>query len=221
LTHLSVDGATHDHLVAVQGLVNHLREMARNLSLFARDPEQEGITGRTDIADWFGRVRRFLEASMRGGDANSAGGVRVEFEIAHDLPEVPIAPHRLTQVIINLLNNARVAVISKRIADRSSSEPGLITMRARHDRSNNRVVLEVADNGCGMDEQTRRRAIEPFFTTRDRPAAPGMEGAGMGLALVHSIVERAGGTLEIRSKPHEGTTVVITLACVPPLATGS
>jgi PAS domain S-box-containing protein len=66
-------------------------------------------------------------------------------------------------------------------------------------------LLTVQDDGIGMEEDVRLRCLEPFFSTK------GMEGTGLGLAVVHGIVDRHGGTLEIESEPGNGTTVTIRL----------
>jgi len=62
-----------------------------------------------------------------------------------------------------------------------------------------RVILEVADSGLGMDEETRRRCLEPFFTTK------GDRGTGLGLAMVYGTAQRHGGDIEIESVPGQGT----------------
>jgi len=63
------------------------------------------------------------------------------------------------------------------------------------------VVLEVTDSGIGMDEETKRRCLEPFFTTK------GARGTGLGLAMVYGVAQRHGATLDIDSAPGKGTTI--------------
>ena len=67
------------------------------------------------------------------------------------------------------------------------------------------VVLEVADTGTGMDEETRRRCLEPFFTTK------GKQGTGLGLAMVYGTMQRHGGSIELQSVPGKGTTFILRL----------
>lgn len=72
------------------------------------------------------------------------------------------------------------------------------------------VVVEVRDNGVGMDEETRARCFEPFFSTK------GEQGSGLGLAVVYGIVQRHDGKIEVDSKVGEGTTVRVFLPAVAP-----
>ena len=75
---------------------------------------------------------------------------------------------------------------------------GEITLRTRQQEGD--LVLEVADTGTGMDEDTRARCLEPFFTTK------GQKGTGLGLAMVYGTMQRHGGRIELHSAPGEGTT---------------
>lgn len=133
----------------------------------------------------------------------SAGAsVRVDISIPDDLPAVRIDPVRLETTLINLTVNARDAMAGT----------GTLTISARtsapgeDDRPPelngvDAVVLTVSDTGCGMDEETIRRATEPFFTTK----APG-KGTGLGLAMVHGFIRQSGGAMQIDSRPGGGTT---------------
>src|SRR6185369_2104612 len=70
-----------------------------------------------------------------------------------------------------------------------------------HEKRPMNVVLEVSDNGVGMNEETRKRCLEPFFSTK------GKRGTGLGLAMVYGVVERHEGKIEIESALGRGTTM--------------
>jgi hypothetical protein len=99
-------------------------------------------------------------------------------------------PAQIEQVLLNLALNARDAM----------PKGGTLTISCQLLEDVNRVELRVADTGHGMDEATRRSAFEPFFTTKPRT-----QGTGLGLALVHGIVEASGGTIRLESTPGHGT----------------
>jgi signal transduction histidine kinase len=68
------------------------------------------------------------------------------------------------------------------------------------------LKLQIADSGCGMDEETLRKATQPFFS-----AKPAGRKRGMGLALAQRIIQSNGGSLDITSQPGKGTTATILL----------
>jgi len=134
-------------------------------------------------------------------------------DLAEDLGLVQMAPAQAQQIILNLVLNARDAM----------PEGGRITVTTRNhgdamgdagerETHGRYVQLEVCDGGCGMDTETRSRALEPFFTTKK----PG-QGSGLGLATVSSIVKSSGGTIELDSEPENGTRVKIRLPTVQAL----
>ncbi|MGB0722649.1 MAG: ATP-binding protein [Gammaproteobacteria bacterium] len=115
--------------------------------------------------------------------------------------EVEGSRNHLVQVLVNLLTNAGKA-IDERTED--DAEPGRIEVRGKVE--DEQVIIEVTDNGTGMDEQTAARVFDPFFTTRDVG-----DGMGLGLSVVHTIVRNHGGTIDVRSRIGEGTTFRLAL----------
>lgn len=121
--------------------------------------------------------------------------IRVETELAGDLPTIMGVDSEIREALINLVLNAVDALPSG----------GTMTLRtaaaAGAAGSRGHVCVEVADDGAGMDEETRRRCLEPFFTTK------GERGTGLGLAMVYGIMQRHGADIDIDSAPGNGTTV--------------
>ncbi len=121
--------------------------------------------------------------------------VHLQMDLAPELPDLPAIEPQIREALTNLIFNAVDAM----------PEGGTITLRTRYlpapvEGQLGHILVEVSDTGIGMDEETRRRALEPFFTTK-----PG--GSGLGLAMVYGIVQRHEGHLEIESAPGAGTTV--------------
>jgi CheY-like chemotaxis protein/anti-sigma regulatory factor (Ser/Thr protein kinase) len=125
--------------------------------------------------------------------------IKMQTELAPDLPAIMASESEIREALINLVFNAVDAM----------PDGGTLTMRTRvaelasnhGEDSVRRIYMEVADTGAGMDEETRSRCLEPFFTTK------GERGTGLGLAMVYGIVQRHSAEIEIESAPGKGTTV--------------
>jgi signal transduction histidine kinase len=116
-----------------------------------------------------------------------------EVNIAEDFPLIFTDPVALEQILINLLINAAQAV------DGGNS---CVMINARQENtSQHRLIIEVSDNGCGMDERTREMVFEPFFTTKVCE-----NGSGLGLFVSKSLTEKMGGRIEVESTLGEGST---------------
>jgi PAS domain S-box-containing protein len=130
--------------------------------------------------------------------------VELKLELEPALSPVHADPVQLGQVLINLAANARDAMSAGgRLTIRTATQLIQEFSRAGEERilPGRYVELTVSDNGCGMDEDTRRRAFEPFFTTK-----PVGKGTGLGLASVYGIVRQSGGYITVESRKGEGTT---------------
>ena len=102
-----------------------------------------------------------------------------------------IDPGQLESAILNLCVNAGQAI----------TDEGHVEIAVAR-QADGRIMLSVRDDGCGMDADTLRQAAEPFFSAR-----PDGEGTGLGLSMVHGFVHQSGGSLQIASRPGQGTCV--------------
>ncbi len=119
-----------------------------------------------------------------------------EINVRTDLAEIPTIagdPAELREGLTNLVFNAVDAM----------PDGGTLILRTATEGTD--VVIQISDTGTGMSEETRNRCLEPFFTTK------GERGTGLGLAMVFGIIQRHGGTIEIRSTLGEGTTFTLRL----------
>jgi CheY-like chemotaxis protein/anti-sigma regulatory factor (Ser/Thr protein kinase) len=131
----------------------------------------------------------------RWGDMPQRAGVTIEMrtDLAVNLPSAKAIASEVREALTNLLFNAVDAM----------PQGGQLTVRtgmASPHGDTRRVKIEVIDTGVGMDADTRRRCLEPFFTTK------GERGTGLGLAMVYGAVQRLDGELEIDSELGKGTT---------------
>lgn len=133
--------------------------------------------------------------------------VRLSTLLADEVPAIEGVEGEIREALINLVFNAVDAM----------PEGGELTLRTRRGRDAAgapAACIEVCDTGIGMDEATRQRCLEPFFTTK------GERGTGLGLAMVYGAVERHGARLDIRSEPGRGTTVTLQFPAPPPETPG-
>jgi CheY-like chemotaxis protein/anti-sigma regulatory factor (Ser/Thr protein kinase) len=110
------------------------------------------------------------------------------------LPDIMGAEHEIRDALTNLIFNAVDAMPT-------GGTLSVRTRKALGGDGRQRVVIEVSDSGVGMDDDTRRRCLEPFYTTK------GERGTGLGLAMVYGMIQRHSAELEIESTVGQGTTV--------------
>ncbi|MGC1457173.1 MAG: PAS domain S-box protein [Steroidobacteraceae bacterium] len=121
--------------------------------------------------------------------------ITLRTELAADLPAIMGAESEIREALTNLIFNAVDAM----------PEGGMLTLRT-HASLSDRVYVEVIDTGLGMDEVTRTRCLEPFFTTK------GERGTGLGLAMVYGVVQRHSGNIEVDSEVGRGTKIRLSFA---------
>ena len=138
----------------------------------------------------------------RWRDIPQSRGLMIEMltDLEPHLPKLAGNESEIRELLTNLIFNAVDAM----------PDGGVITIRSRATgpaaaagtgKTTRQIILEIADTGVGMDEATRQRCFEPFFSTK------GQRGTGLGLAMVYGVVERHDGKIEIDSLPGKGTTM--------------
>jgi len=180
----------NEQIGRISWIIGHVRS-------FSRDdlPESQAATS---VGQTVHDILALLSAQLR------SHGIQIEVDVEPSLPGVRADSRHLEQVLINLLSNARDALNAmpdaavKQIRIRACASP------CGHPREC--VVLEVADNGPGMPPEVREQVFEPFFTTKQVS-----QGTGIGLSIVHTIVAKCGGRIDVASEPGEGTTFRIEL----------
>jgi CheY-like chemotaxis protein len=117
--------------------------------------------------------------------------IELHTDFHQDLPPLMGNGGEIRQAVINLVFNAVDAMPAG----------GTLSLRTRVEAGSPTCIIEVSDTGIGMDEETQKRCLEPFFSTK------GERGTGMGLAMVYGSMQRHGGDVQVESAPGEGTTV--------------
>ena len=137
--------------------------------------------------------------------ARYAGTDDVEFETDLDssLPTVEVDGEQMGRALINLIDNAVVAV-RRRIDLEGAEPPGHVSLRSTYDPLLQSVRVEVADDGVGIPQQDRRRVFEPYFSTKDH-------GTGLGLAIVSRIVSDHHGYIRVQENEPRGARFVLEL----------
>ena len=123
-------------------------------------------------------------------------GVRVETNFSSDLPKVYANPVQLEQVFINLSTNARDAI---REANRDGGKLSVHT-----ERDGNLVKVTYRDNGCGMSETTKKKIMNPFYTTKEVG-----RGMGLGMSLSYGILNRIHASIVVKSEMGKGSEFCI------------
>jgi signal transduction histidine kinase/methyl-accepting chemotaxis protein/ActR/RegA family two-component response regulator len=193
-TELSARGRTF--LETIQRAIEDVAHTVARMKEFYRQQETDLTLAPMALNDL---IRQVIDLSRaRWSDMPQQRGVCIEMktDLQENLPPVLGVESEIREALVNLVFNAVDAM----------SEGGTLTLRTKtarppNDPGHEVVQVEVSDTGVGMDEETRRRCLEPFFTTK------GERGTGLGLAMVYGTIRRHHADIEIDSTPGQGTTM--------------
>jgi Signal transduction histidine kinase len=193
-TGLSARG--REYLATIERAVDDVAQTVRRMREFYRPGEPQLELAPVDLNHLVPHVVELTR--VRWSDIALKSGVVIDLrtELTPGLPPVLGVESEIREALTNLVLNAVDAMpAGGDLVLRTRAIPGATPDSAPL------IALEVIDSGMGMDEDTRRRCLDPFFTTK------GERGTGLGLAMVYGIVQRHGAEIEIESEPGHGTTM--------------
>jgi signal transduction histidine kinase/ActR/RegA family two-component response regulator/uncharacterized membrane protein affecting hemolysin expression len=192
---------TRNYLTTIQRAIEDVARTVARMREFYRERDAQLTLERVNINR---AVQQVVELTKpRWSDLPQARGAMVDLQtyLADGLPDIMGAEHEIRDALTNLIFNAVDAMPN-------GGTLAVRTRRATVADGETRVLIEVTDTGVGMDENTRRRCLEPFYTTK------GERGTGLGLAMVYGMIQRHSAELEIDSEPGKGTTVRLNFPAV-------
>ncbi len=188
-------------VTSIQELGKRSARIVANMLQFSRQTGGEQFC--TDLVKV---VEDAIELASSGYDFYRKEGsksVEIIREFDVNVPCVFCAPSEIEQVLINLIKNSVQAILSSR--EKGETKGGKIYVRVRTD--GDFIRLEIEDNGPGMDIETKKKAMEPFFTTKEHGV-----GTGLGLFVSYFIItQKHKGSFIIETSPFQGTTIIIKL----------
>jgi signal transduction histidine kinase len=199
------------YLATIQRAIDGVAETVARMREFYREHEPQLLLEPVSLNHLAEQVIDLTRARWRDLPQERGIVIRMQTELASDLPVIMGAASEIRDALTNLIFNAVDAM----------PEGGTLTLRTRavpppraadEQESVTLVRLEVCDTGLGMDEETKRRCLEPFFTTK------GERGTGLGLPMVYGMVQRHSAEIEIESDPGQGTTTRLVFPPAAPAA---
>ncbi|WP_045211208.1 sensor histidine kinase [Desulfonatronovibrio magnus] len=176
-----------DSLNAIVDQVRRCKEVTHKLLSFAR--KMDSNFSDVNLKEAVDEV-----VSMREQDA-FLDNITINKIYEKNLPIIFSEPYLLRQLLLNLLNNALDAV----------RKDGKVTIHTRLE-DQNKIIIDVIDNGVGIPDENLGKIFDPFFTTK-----PPGKGTGLGLSTCHGIVNKLGGDIRVKSRVNEGSTFSVIL----------
>jgi signal transduction histidine kinase/ActR/RegA family two-component response regulator len=193
-TEPNLSAQTRRYLETTQRSIEDVAHTVARMREFYRQPEPQLVLARVDLSELAEQVVDLTRARWRDMPLERGFVIQLNSELTQGLAPAAGVESEIREALTNLVFNAVDAM----------PEGGTLTLRTRTVSSPSKaryVAVEVTDSGVGMSEETRRRCLEPFFTTK------GERGTGLGLAMVYGIAQRHNAEIEIESALGKGTTV--------------
>lgn len=184
---LTMSSEIDSHVERATKIINHMRQFGR---------KSEILVERMHVNDVMQNASEIFSQQLR------ARGIEVVWDLCENLPAVTGDSHRLEQVFINLVINARDAIDEKERLHPQGPTGNHIHISTKLD--DNKVVVKVCDSGLGIPDQLLNKVFEPFFTTKKVG-----KGTGLGLSISYGIIKEFGGRINVRHNESGGACFII------------
>ena len=159
-----------------------------------------GGNGKAEKVDFNALIKEYVNLAFHGMRAGKKPiNVNIDLQLDEKVDKVSVIYEDFSRVILNLCNNAFDAMYEKLNSGKAKDQysPRLLVQTYKAD---NNIVLEIEDNGPGINEEYRSKILQPFFTTKK-----GTEGTGLGLSITNDIIKAHGGELQVESNTDKNT----------------
>jgi PAS domain S-box-containing protein len=174
-----------ENIIRIRNIIDHVRAFSRN--------DDNYVLNEFDINFSIGNAVSMITEQFKHL------GIRLNLKLDNQIPSVLGNTYKFEQVIVNLLANAKDAVVEKK-----SKQKGFSDMRVGINtfQENQFLIIEITDNGIGIDNEDIQEIMLPFYTTKEEG-----KGTGLGLSISYQIIQEMKGTIEIRSDRLSGTKI--------------
>ena len=199
---------TRSYLTTIQQAIDDVARTVSRMREFYREREAQLTLEQVDLNRTVQQVIDLTRPRWSDQPQQRGAAIELHTQLDRDVPRIMGADNEIRDALTNLIFNAVDAMPTG----------GKLTVRTHAIRRADDAefaVIEIGDSGIGMDEDTRRRCLEPFYTTK------GERGTGLGLAMVYGMIQRHSAELEIDSTLGQGTTMRLIFAAVTASATSN
>ena len=178
-----------ENIIRIRNIIDHVRAFSRSHENFVSTAFDINVSIENAISMISEQLKHL--------------GINLSLSLNRQIPSLVGNTYKFEQVIVNLLINAKDAVIEKKSKLTEYFEPSIeiLTMHEGHF-----IIVEITDNGIGIGHDDLHNIMLPFFTTKDEG-----KGTGLGLSICYQIIKEMGGTIDIGSDPINGTKIRLIL----------
>jgi len=176
----------------------HAAKIVADLTTFSRKSEEELVP--IDCHEVIDKTLNFSAHLLQ------KEGVKIITKYSKGLPSILGNAPELQQVVLNMITNARDAIVSSKKADEKGGRKKEFSIETKKGKNNKSVEIIFSDTGCGMPQDVAAKIFDPFYTTK-----PIGKGVGLGLSVSYGIIQNHHGKMEVQTKEGQGTQFKVVL----------